>query len=107
MPETYTFTSTELQSVIEAAVEKALDKLQIKIPLPEEKRGKKKLLKIRKFAEEFNVTASAVHKWILERKIYAQKLDGTRIWRIPIEEIEKFKNKSRKTTNKDIFNRSY
>jgi hypothetical protein len=107
MTETFIFTSTELQSVIEAAVEKALDKLQIKIPLPEEKRGKKKHLKIKEFAEEFNVTASGVHKWILERKIYAQKLDGTRIWRIPIEEIERFKKKSRKTTNKDIFNRSY
>jgi phage antirepressor YoqD-like protein len=107
MPETYTFTSTELQSVIEAAVEKALDKLHIKIPLPEERRGKKKLLKIKEFAQEFNVTASAVHKWILERKVYAQKLNGTRIWRIPIEEIERFKSKSRKTTNKDIFNRSF
>jgi hypothetical protein len=107
MSETFTFTSNELQSVIETAVEKAVSKLQIKTPLPEEKRGKKKLLKIKEFAEEFNVTASAVHKWILERKIYAQKLDGMRIWRIPIEEIEKFKNKSRKTTNKDIFNRSF
>jgi hypothetical protein len=107
MPETFTFTSNELQWVIEGAVEKVLDKLQIKTPLPEEKRGKKKLLKIREFAQEFNVTASAVRKWILQGKIDAIRLTRSDIWRIPIEEIERFKKKSRKTTNKDIFNRSF
>jgi excisionase family DNA binding protein len=73
----------------------------------QERKEKKKLLKIKEFAQEFNVTPATVHKWVLERKIYAEKLNGTRIWRIPIEEIERFKNKSRKTTNKDIFNRSF
>ncbi|MDR1474590.1 MAG: helix-turn-helix domain-containing protein [Endomicrobium sp.] len=62
---------------------------------------------MKEFAQEFNVTATAVHKWILERKIYAEKLEGTRIWRIPIEEIERYKDKSRKTTKRDIFNRRF
>jgi DNA-binding transcriptional regulator YiaG len=104
---TFTFTSTELETVIEAAVEKAVSRMQIKTPLIEEKRGKKKFLKIKEFAQEFNVTPAAVHKWVMDRKIYAEKLNGTRIWRIPIEEIEKFKSRSKKTTNKDIFNRSF
>ncbi|MDR1433859.1 MAG: hypothetical protein LBI93_01705 [Endomicrobium sp.] len=44
---------------------------------------------------------------MLERKIYAVKLDGTRIWRIPIEEVEKYKAKSRKTTKKNLKRHTY
>jgi hypothetical protein len=107
MPKTFTFTSAELQWVIETAVEKVVNKLQIKPFLANRNSGRAKFVKIKEFAREFNVTAAAVHKWILERKIYAEKLNGTRIWRIPVEEIEVFKKRSRNTTNKDIFNRSF
>jgi hypothetical protein len=109
MPETlnFTFTSKELETVIEAAVEKAVNKMRIKPFLTNRSNRGTKFVKIKEFAQEFNVTAAAVHKWILERKIYAEKLEGTRIWRIPIEEIEKHKDRSRKTTNRDIFKRSF
>jgi len=106
---TFTFTSKELETVIETAVEKAVNRMELKIKnfleqrtLAERSKGRAKFVKIKEFAQEFNITAAAVHKWILERKIYAAKLDGTRIWRIPIEEVEKYKAKSRKTTKKTL-----
>jgi hypothetical protein len=109
MPETlsFTFTSKELQTLIETAIEKAVSKMGINLSLANRSNRGTKFVKIKEFAQEFNVTAAAVHKWILERKIYAEKLEGTRIWRIPIEEIERYKDKSRKTTKRDIFNRRF
>lgn len=104
MSVTFNFTSRELQSVIEIAIEKAVNKLQKTTPVVKKKAGKK-FLKIKEFAEEFNVTTATVHKYgILERKIYAEKLDGTRLWRIPVKEImltcEIFKISKRGTIKK-------
>jgi excisionase family DNA binding protein len=107
MPKTFTFTPDELQTVIETAVEKAVNKLQIKPFLANRNNGRVKFVKIKDFAQEFNVTPEAVRKWILEGKIEAIRLRGSDIWRIPIEEIEKYKRNSRRATNKDIFNRSF
>jgi hypothetical protein len=62
----------------------------------------KKFLKISEFAEEFNVTPAGVHKWILHRKIFAQKI-GDRIWRIPASEVEDFRKRNWKKTKEDYF----
>jgi excisionase family DNA binding protein len=106
----FTFTSKELETVIETAVEKAVSKLGIKASvssLTERSNGRAKFVKIKEFAQEFNVTSEAVRKWILQGKIEGIRLKGSDIWRIPIEEIEKYKRNSRKETNADIFNRSF
>ena len=65
-----------------------------------------KFLKISDFAREFNVTSAAVHKWILQRKIFAQKI-GKRIWRIPAGEIERFRKESLKKTAEEVFMRKF
>ena len=107
MPETFTFTSNELQWVIETAVEKAVSKMWIKSSLGDKEKGKKKFVKIKEFAQEFNVTPEAVRKWILQGKIDAIRLTRSDIWRIPIEEVENYKEKSRKQTKRDIFQRGF
>jgi excisionase family DNA binding protein len=107
MAERFTFTPAELQWIIETAVEKAVNKLRIKPFLANRNNGRAKFVKIKEFAQEFNVTPEAVRKWILEGKIEAIRLRGSDIWRIPIEEIEKYKRNSRKATNADIFNRRF
>jgi DNA-binding transcriptional regulator YiaG len=63
-------------------------------------------VKISDFAREFNVTVSAVHKWILKRKVFAQKV-GERIWRIPVSEIEEFRKRNLKKTRQDYFERNF
>lgn len=68
---------------------------------------KKEYATIKEFATKFNVTASAVHKWILEKKIQAIQLDGTNLWRIPITEIDNFEIRSQKSTQENIFNRRF
>jgi excisionase family DNA binding protein len=103
----FTFTSKELETVIEVAVEKAVNKMRINLSLANRSNGKAKFVKIKEFAQEFNVTPEAVRKWILQGKIEAIRLAGSDIWRIPIEEIEKYKRNSRKETNADIFKRRF
>jgi hypothetical protein len=64
MPETlnFTFTSKELQTVIETAVEKALNRMRINLSLADRNNGKVKFVKIKEFAQEVSVTPEAVHK---------------------------------------------
>ncbi|MDR1434744.1 helix-turn-helix domain-containing protein [Candidatus Endomicrobiellum devescovinae] len=106
MNERIELTREEIEQIINSAVEKAVLNMK-KGNVIEEKKEKKKYLKTKEFAEIFNVSRVAVHDWIIQKKIDAQRLYGTKIWRIPIEEVEKFKNRSRTMTNKDIFNRKF
>lgn len=67
---------------------------------------KPQYLTVKDFAEVFAVTPAAVHKWILQKKIDAIQIAGN-IWRIPIAELENFKDRSRRETNKNVFTRSF
>ena len=106
MNERIELTREELEQIINTAVDKAVFKMK-KNDFSDEKKEKKKYLKTKEFAEIFNVSRVAVHDWIIQKKIYGERLYGTKIWRIPIEEVEKYKDRSRKETNKDIFKRNF
>jgi excisionase family DNA binding protein len=106
MEQEFSLSRSEIEKIIDTAVEKAVLKMKEE-GNNDEKKEAKKYLKIHEFAEIFRVTRVTVHDWIITKKIYAERLYGTRIWRIPIEEVEKYKNKSRKETNNDIFKRKF
>jgi excisionase family DNA binding protein len=106
MNETIQLTRQDLDHIIDSAVEKAIFKIK-KGTVIDDKKEKKQYLKIKEFAEIFNVTRVAVHDWIIQKKIYAERLYGTKIWRIPIEEVDKYKKRSIKETNNDIFKRKF
>jgi excisionase family DNA binding protein len=106
MNETISLTKTEIEKIIDAAVERALGKIQ-KGRDNEDKRRKKKYLKISEFAKEFNVGSTTVFYWILKRKIYAEQIAGTRMWRIPADEVENLKERSSKYTKKEVFVRNF
>ncbi|MDR2426454.1 MAG: helix-turn-helix domain-containing protein [Endomicrobium sp.] len=69
--------------------------------------SKIKYLRIKDFAEIFNLHKQTVSVLIREGKINAVKIYGTTAWRIPIEEVESYKQKSIKQTKKDIFTRDF
>jgi excisionase family DNA binding protein len=98
MKETIELSRQEIEQIINTAVEKATTKIKKEKP-----NEKKKYLKMSEFAKEFNVGKTTVFYWILNRKIYAEQLDGTRMWRIPEEEVENFRERSRKYTKKEVF----
>ncbi|MDR3244494.1 MAG: helix-turn-helix domain-containing protein [Elusimicrobiota bacterium] len=91
-------TKQEIQSIIEQAISKVI---KIKKPI------KKEYLSVKEFAEVFGLHRSSVHEFILKKQIEAIQLKGSSIWRIPISEIEIYKEKSRKQTKKDIFARKF
>jgi excisionase family DNA binding protein len=105
--QTFNLTMKEIEKIIDTAVERAVLKTKEEGNNEENVQRKRKYLKIKEFAEIFNVTRVAVHDWIITKKIYAERLYGTKIWRIPIEEVEKYKDRSRKETNNDIFKRKF
>ena len=69
--------------------------------------AKKKYIRIKDFAEEFSFPKQTVSNLIRRRIIYAEKMPGTKLWRIPIEEVEKYRNRARKQTQNDIFTRNF
>jgi hypothetical protein len=104
MNETIELSRREIEKIIDSAVEKAMLKTK-KETSSQQKKEKKNYLRMSEFAKEFNVGTSIVFYWILNRKIYVEQIEGTRMWRIPVEEVEKFKERNRKNTNK-MFNNS-
>jgi excisionase family DNA binding protein len=102
MEERIELSRQEIEKIIDTAVEKAVLKTK-KEASSQQKKEKKNYLKMSEFAKEFNVGKTTVFYWILNRRIYAEQIEGTRMWRIPVEEVENFKERNRKSTNK-MFN---
>jgi DNA-binding transcriptional regulator YiaG len=101
----------QIEQIADIITAKLADKLSRRDNVPRGNVSEPKLrtggfVKISEFAREFNVTVAAVHKWIMKRKIFAQKI-GERIWRIPVSEIEDFRKRNLKKTRQDYFERNF
>lgn len=93
------FTNEQIQDIIKEALRRFIK--------DKPKEHKRLYVSIKEFAAYFGMHKQSISNLIRERKIYAEQMFGTTAWRIPIEEVENYKEKSRKTTKKDIFNRSF
>lgn len=62
---------------------------------------------IQEFAKKFRVTPAAVHNWILKKIIYAIQLEKTNLWRIPAKEVTAYEERSKKETQKNVFERGF
>jgi excisionase family DNA binding protein len=103
MEQTFEITEGKLKNIISEAIEKAISKLQKK----DTNIKGREYIKIIEFAKIFGMTWTGVYNLIINKKIEAVRLEGARSWRIPIEEVEKYKSRSKKETNNDIFKRSF
>ncbi len=68
---------------------------------------KQEYFTIQEFANKFRVTPAAVHNWILKGIVYGFKLDGTDLWRIPAIEVIAYEERSKKSTQNNVFKRRY
>ncbi|MDR1245368.1 MAG: helix-turn-helix domain-containing protein [Endomicrobium sp.] len=100
MEERISLTKGEIERMIDAAIEKAVLKTR-KEAKEEGKEEKKEYVKIKDFAKVFGMTWTGVYNLIANKKVKAVRLLGARSWRIPVEEIENYRNKTQRVTQKD------
>jgi excisionase family DNA binding protein len=93
------FTNEQIQEIIKEALRRFIK--------DKPKESKHRYVSIKEFATYFGMHKQSISNLIRERKIYAEQMFGTTAWRIPIEEVENYKEKSRKQTKKDIFQRDF
>ncbi|MDR3113192.1 MAG: helix-turn-helix domain-containing protein [Endomicrobium sp.] len=101
MSENITLTRSELHDIIDQTISKYIEKAQPK------KRGRRKYISIREFAEHFSMHKASINNLIKEGKIKAFQAFGTTAWRINASEIERYEKESIKKTKNDVFVRNF